>query len=235
MPIAAHFEHTADATGQARDPRRTLRLDARGATGSGAEAQVFVHNISATGLLLESQVPLAMGERIAIDLPRAGATWAQVVWNSGALSGCQFDLPVSPATLSAAQLRAATTPGPAVGPAPSTDAPSSSPSTSTAPPPADETLGARIHRLRTERGLTLSHIASQLGVSKPTVWAWEQGKARPVDSRVDALARTIGVTRAELMPTAIGPLADDLVARSREQIARALGTTPDKVRIMIEL
>jgi transcriptional regulator with XRE-family HTH domain len=219
MPIAAHFEQAAGTAGQARDPRRTLRLDALGATDAGT-ASVLIHNISSTGLLLECQAPLAIAERIEIDLPRIGATWAQVVWNSGNLSGCQFDTPVSAAALSAAQLRSVTLTEPEV-PA--------------APPPEQETFGARLHRLRAERGLTLSHIATHLGVSKPTVWAWEQGKARPVESRIDALAEAIGVTRADLMPGTIGPIAGDLITRSREQIARAVGTTPDKVRIMIEL
>lgn len=221
MPIAAHFEHTADVTGQPRDPRRTLRLDAQGATGSGSAADVLIHNISTTGMLLESTVALAIDERIEIDLPEIGGTWAHVIWSSGNLSGCQFDTPISAAALSAAQLR-----GHAEQAMDITLAPQSRP---------DESFGTRLHRMRKERGLTLSQIAAQLGVSKPTVWAWEQGKARPVDSRIDALAEAMGVSRAEILSGTSNAALRDLIARCREQIANVVGTTVDKIRIMIEL
>ena len=97
-------------------------------------------------------------------------------------------------------------------------------------------LPARLQRLRKERGLTLAQVAGQLGVSKPTVWAWERGRARPIEERVDALAEALGVTRGELMATGETSLAlRELLARSREQIAAAFGTRPENVRIMIEL
>jgi len=221
MAIAAHLEDLADAGGKARHPRRTLRLETHGFVASSGTTSVLVHNVSATGLLLESSVALDAGERIEIDLPLAGALPAKVVWASGQLYGCQFDTPVSSATLSAAQLRSAVEPD--LGIAPRIEALD------------DEPFGTRLQRLRKERRLTLADIASQLGVSKPTVWAWEQGKARPVDSRMDALAAALGVQRAELSPGEMGSSLRELIGRSREQIARAVGVGPDKVRIMIEL
>jgi transcriptional regulator with XRE-family HTH domain len=221
MAIAAHFEESPQTAGKSRDPRRRLRLEARGATASGGPTDVLVHNVSATGLLLESAVTLAIGERIEIDLPHAGATGASVVWTSGRLCGCQFDAPVSAATLSAAQLRG--TGGEDVAVA----APLESRS--------DESFGGRLQRLRKERGLTQGRVAAQIGVSKPTVWAWEHGKARPVDSRIAALAQALGVSQAELMPGRDATGLHDLLVRSREQIARVVGTSPDKIRIMIEL
>ncbi len=105
MAIAAHFEELAAAPGQPRAPRRTLRLEAAGALPGGEAARVLVHNVSATGLLLECAGPVEAGETLVIDLPYAGATPARVVWSSGALHGCQFEAPLSPATLSAAELR----------------------------------------------------------------------------------------------------------------------------------
>ena len=94
---------------------------------------------------------------------------------------------------------------------------------------------ARLARLRRTAGLTLAEIATRLGVSKPTVWAWEQGKSRPAESRIDALAEALGVTRADLLPgPGVGAL-QELLARSRNQIARTVGVGADKVRIMIEL
>lgn len=221
MVIAAHFEDTPKAAGKPRAPRRKLQFEARGALGSGNATNVLVHNLSPTGLLLESQVELSVGEKIEIDLPHAGATSARVIWASGKLFGCQFESQISSAALSAAQLRGGARQG--------AGAPAHRLS------PSDESFGMRLHRLRMERGLTLSQLAAELGVSKPTVWAWEQGKARPIDNRIEALARALGVTGSELIPGRDSPALQDLLAKTREQVAAAFGTNPDKIKIVIEL
>lgn len=221
MAIAAHFEQPEHSLGEPREPRRTLYLEAQGAAASAGATSVLVHNISATGLLLESAAPLRVDEAIEIELPQAGSRKARIVWASGQLFGCAFEAPISPATLSAAQLRSAV--GHGVEIAPRNDV------------PFDEAFGVRLQRLRKARGLTLSQIAGELGVSKPTVWAWEQGKARPVESRIDALAKVLGVAGEELLSGTHATGLKDLLARARDEIARAYGTTRDKVRIMVEL
>jgi transcriptional regulator with XRE-family HTH domain len=221
MAIPARWEEAAEFAGSPREPRRTLRLETQGALASGHATNVMLHNVSATGLLLESTVALAVGETLEIDLPHAGAKPARVIWASGALYGCQFDTPISVAALSAAQLRSAV--AEQVDLTPRADA------------PPEESFAVRLHRLRKERGLSLGRIATQLGVSKPTVWAWEQGTARPVESRIDGLAEALGVERAELMASRNPSGLRDALARSREQIAQLVGTTPDKIRIMIDL
>lgn len=221
MVIAARLEHLPDIAGAPRAPRRALRLEALGALPSGDTADVLVHNISATGLLIECQATLATGERLEVELPHAGPTSAEVVWTSGNYVGCRFDDPISSATLNAAQLRSAVTR--------SADVPSARTSL------PDESFGRRIGRLRRQRGMTLSHLAEQLGVSKPTVWAWEHGKAKPVEGRIEALAEALGVEGAELFSADDRPGLAEMLARSREEIARAFGTTPEKIRIMIEL
>ena len=226
MAIAAHFETTPAAGETAREPRRTLLLEALGATAGDDATSVLIHNISTTGLLLECNAALTEGEAIEIDLPEAGIETANVIWSSGRLFGCQFAEPISAAALSAAQLRGAAGGDVAI---------------STSRVGTGASFGALLARLRKERGLTLSRIADELGVSKPTVWAWEQGKARPVDSRLDALARALGVSRSELTPHHPAPSLGDssglaeLIARSRQQIAAAVGASPDRVKIVIEL
>jgi transcriptional regulator with XRE-family HTH domain len=97
-------------------------------------------------------------------------------------------------------------------------------------------LGKRLNRLRREAGLTLADVAAALSVSKPTVWAWEKGKARPLPERLDAIAATLGVTRDALAdgPEATGVVAS-IIEDYRKRIADACGTTPAAVRIMIEL
>lgn len=221
MSILAHFDDDTPEAGAQREPRRTLQLEARGAIAGGAAAEVLVHNISATGLLLETATVLGEGEAIEVDLPHSGLTRAEVIWASGRLYGCAFAAPLSQAALSAAQLRSAVTDGVRIAAVKERG--------------TNGALGARLQRLRKERGLTLSELARRLGVSKPTVWAWEQGKARPVESRFTPIAELLGVTVSELQAGDDDPALRDLVARARTQIAAACGTSADQVRISIEL
>jgi len=100
---------------------------------------------------------------------------------------------------------------------------------------APESFGSRLQRLRKERGLTLAQLGERLEVSKPTVWAWEKGKARPIESRIAAIAEVLGVSEDELADVHDNTEAREVLARSREVIARAFGTEPAKIRIMIEL
>lgn len=229
MPIAAHFrEMDKDSGSKARAPRRTLFLEAQGALRDGVDTAVMVHNISATGLLLESEVALEPGETIAIDLPDAGVTAARVIWSSGPLFGCQFEHAVSPATLVAMELTSAVTRG-------RLELSSAASSAESGGAGADESFGLRLQRLRKARRLTQAQVASAVGVSKPTVWAWEQGRARPVEARLDALAEVLGVDRAALLARPDARVMGELLTRSREQIAAAYGTSAANVRIMIEL
>lgn len=221
MAIAAHLGQTPESDNERGAARRSLLLETRGAFENGLETNVLVHNASATGLLVESRVALKIGEELEIDLPEAGDTLARVVWVSGELYGCEFKEPVSTATLAAAELRSAV--GESVDFANRHD------------PKLGETLGSRIQRLRKQRRMTMAQVAEGMGVSKPTVWAWEHGKARPVEHRLDALAQVLGARREDLMPGSSVAALSQLVEESRIRIAGEVGTTPDKIRIAIEL
>ena len=83
-------------------PRRLLGLRARM---RGTDQSVVIHDISATGLLIETSAALACSDKVEIELPNKGATLVTVVWTSGRYFGCQFDQPVSSATVSAALLQ----------------------------------------------------------------------------------------------------------------------------------
>lgn len=226
MAIEARFE---DMNGDAANPRahrRRLLLEARGAFESGFNASVVVHNLSETGMLMESRADLEIEETIDVDLPEAGQVRARVVWASGNLYGCSFEAPISPFALSAAQLRGAADPASL----PDTRAKIQGPAAI-----GGESLGERLHRLRKLRGLTQGELAAKLGVSKPTVWAWEQDRARPIEDRIQPIAEALGVEVADLRPSRTIVGLPDLIARCREQIAEAVETTPDKIKIMIEL
>ena len=220
MAIVATLNLPPDSEGRPRAPRRVLRLAAQGALSSGRAAQVTVHNISATGLLLKCETGLSAGERIDVELPQAGLTAMEVVWESGTFFGCRFDAPISQGALSAAQLQGAIAPDEEAG--------------APAHPVSQEGFGARLQRLRKSRGLSLAQLAEQLGVSKPTVWAWEQGRSRPVDSRLAALTEALGVGPSELLQVPANSELATALARSRELVAMALGVTPDKVRIAVD-
>ena len=101
MAMLAYFEDVSAKHERRKYLRRALRLGA----GAGGE-QVTVHDLSLTGALLETSVPMLVGAIFEIELPHAGGVEATVVWNSGEFYGCQFELPIAPAALSAAMLQA---------------------------------------------------------------------------------------------------------------------------------
>lgn len=125
MPIYGHFLPSEPSAEKRFDARRKLSLLASGLLHDGTGLEVQIHNISGTGLLFESDVKLAPNDRIEIELPHAGDITAVVIWANGRLFGCQFEGPVSPATLSAAELQSAIAPASeltnTVGPAPCVD------------------------------------------------------------------------------------------------------------------
>lgn len=230
MAIRAHLDPRAVDDGQRAAPRRALRLETSGFAAAGgedvfAEANVTIHNISEAGLLIETALDLAEGEVLALDLPQAGVVGAAVVWRSERLYGCAFEAPINAAALAAAQLQ---------GFAPGV--PTRAAAAMAANRGSGEALGPRLNRLRREAGLTLADVAATLGVSKPTVWAWEKGKARPLPERLEAIAAALGVGPDVLAPQPGVPRETDaVITECRHRIAEACGTDPGAVRIMIEL
>ncbi len=221
MAIKARLQ---SGEGQRANPRRSLRLDTSGRLDDGAETNVTVHNLSAAGLLLETSLTLSLGENLTIDLPEAGAVDAVIVWRSERLYGCAFATALSSAALAAVQLRALPPAEPAVQP------------TLPVREPFGPGIGAKLNRLRRERGLTLADVASALGVSKPTVWAWEKGKARPLPDRIAAIAAALDVSPDELQEATVADAESQAVIEEcRLRIAGAFNLSPTAVRIMLEL
>ncbi len=223
MVLKAHLDPIDPTDSKRRQPRRALQLETSGVLPGGLEANVTVHNISAAGLLLETEMPLSEGEKFAIELPEIGRVDAEIVWVSGDLYGCAFAIALGQSALAATQLRAAASPTQAPRP-PQTDGSA-----------VAEPFGIKLNRLRRERGMTLAQVADALSVSKPTVWAWEKGKARPVPERLDAIAEALGVSTNELGAASQSGEAAAVVEECRIRIATVCGTDPQNIRIMIEV
>lgn len=226
MAIKAHLDPQSASDSQRSSTRRALRLETSGFIAGSPDANVTIHNISSDGLLIETALDLGEGDELAIELPEAGAVSASVVWRSERLFGCAFDEALSPAALAAAQLQGFA-PGVPTQPPAAPRPPARGPA---------EALGTRLNRLRREAGLTLADVAATLGVSKPTVWAWEKGKARPLPERLESIAAALGVEPALLAPgPAVPRESDAVIADCRQRIAEACGTDVQAVRIMIEM
>lgn len=80
-----------------------LGIDARASGGAGASATV--HDISETGLLIESDLHLNLRDVVEVELPQADMRSAEVVWLSGTLAGCRFVEKLTTGAVSAALLR----------------------------------------------------------------------------------------------------------------------------------
>lgn len=100
MPMLAHFEELQQRSERRRTVRRALKFGV-----GGGEDAVTIRDLSLTGALLETSVPMLVGAAFEFELPQAGRVNATVVWNSGEYYGCQFDLPIPPSVLSAALLQ----------------------------------------------------------------------------------------------------------------------------------
>ena len=231
MVIKAHLDTARSVLDDRREPRRAMQLETSGTLPGGAEANVTVHNLSTAGLLLETDLALEEGEVIAIELPEVGTVDANVVWHSDRLYGCAFEELLDEGALAAAQLQGQRRRMLGSPNAPSTASPT--PALLAATPA--EPFGTRLNRLRRERSMTLAQVAEALDVSKPTVWAWEKGKARPLPERIDAIADALGVSVDELGETGPASEGSAITQDRRLRIATAFGTDPNSVRIMIEV
>ena len=92
--------------------------------------------------------------------------------------------------------------------------------------------------VRKARCWTQSDLARQLGVSEASVCYWEQNRSRPKPARLESLGALLGAPIAELLGHAVPSRVDGLgamVARMRAEIAQAAGTSPSKVKIVIEM
>lgn len=99
----------------------------------------------------------------------------------------------------------------------------------------------RLQRLRSQRGLTRRTLAGTIGVSIPTLWAWEMGRTKPRPINLLALAEALSVSSTYLAagkngskPANGSASLTTYVAEVKEHIAALAGVQTDKVIISIE-
>ncbi len=115
MSLLAQIERRSRVSNTRYASRRKLSLVSQGSTAAHECAPVVIHDLSQTGVLIETKARISPGERLEIEIQEAGAAAATVIWTSGRFFGCQFEQPLPKSALSAAILRNAppAQPGPA--------------------------------------------------------------------------------------------------------------------------
>src|SRR5690606_21164828 len=188
-PIPIHLELDSLSPDEAvRAPRWLLRLQVRGSLPD-VEENFLVHNLSETGVLIESSIEVPAGSMLALDLPLIGVTEAKIEWASGSLFGCSFLKPIPTEAITAALLKE----------------PLSRSINSEPHQPRDAGRDAarfrfrkHLKKLREKSGLSLEDVASKVKVSRQTVWYWETGKRTPSAQNLTLLANALGVSAREL-------------------------------------
>lgn len=214
MTVIAYMEKRPGGPGE---PGET-RLRFPGVPAKGGEMEITVHNISEWALVLEGDVLLALGDPVDVKLPQSGAARAHVAWISGRLAGLDFAIPISGISLGAARLQGAVAFAP-VG---------------IGTMRHRESFGLRVQRLRLAKTLTQRQLARLMEVSDAAVCGWELNRTRPKPRRMDALAKVLDVSLAELLGQSEQKNLVAQIASAREAIASTARVSEDRVRIQID-
>jgi len=236
MPIHATVDQSPESDNRRDAPRWRIRLELPGTAEDGG-ASLVIHDISTAGMLVETKSTLEIGQSVMLSLPDADQVVARVVWQNDILFGCRFETALPQGVVSAIRLR---NPGREDDTQPASERPEG---------PAEEGLGARLLRLRHEKGLSRTALSEQTGFSKPTIWGWETGRTTPRRENLRILSAVFGLTEQQLLYGKGRPAVQetdrsgreayarslkDIIDQSKTRIAEAAGVDRLKVRISIE-
>ena len=107
----------------------------------------------------------------------------------------------------------------------------------------NESLGARIKRFRQERELTLQAVADELDLTPAAISHWESGRITPKPRKLQELAKALKVSVGELtgstnaLARPQAPMADidKIISDAQEQIAKKMGCSPHRVRLVLSI
>jgi transcriptional regulator with XRE-family HTH domain len=96
-------------------------------------------------------------------------------------------------------------------------------------------LGERIRRERKTRGWSLDKLASEVGVSKVSVWGWEHDRSKPRLQVLERLGAALDVAPHILLGDndASNGQVPEIIADCQSRIAHAVGVGVDAVEIRI--
>jgi HTH-type transcriptional regulator, cell division transcriptional repressor len=86
------------------------------------------------------------------------------------------------------------------------------------------TFGERLKQIREEKGFTLAHLGTLIGVSEATIQRYESGEIKnPKHERIVALAAALGVKEGTLMGWETDVLDEDIriLARNMQKMPTA--------------
>lgn len=215
MAFAGVLDFPASTGGQLR-----LALYLAPARKGGREVPVLLHNLSRSGMLVESSHAMNLGDQIEIAFSEMESTSGEITWVGTRLFGCQFSSAVDvnilerTVSLNLGEERLE----------------------NSLSHPLD-TFGAKLQRLRMAKGLLQAEIAKMLGVSTVSVSHWESDRSQPRQHRMAELAKILGVSSQQLATNAVA-LPESLpeaLASSKMQVAVVLGVNPANIRINVDL
>ena len=197
-----------------------LALYAAPPSEGGRQVPVHLHGISTSGILIESDEPLKLGDKIEMAFADAAIALGKITWTGAKLFGFQFDETIAADLLEGAVSRTV----------------DEEPGWQSLSDPV-ETFGARLHRLRKAKGIPQIDIAERLGVTAVAISNWESDRSQPRRHRMTELAKILGVPTQQLMTYSMSlpETLPELVAASKAQVANLLGVSPDSVKISVDL
>ena len=187
----------------------------------GRQLPVLVHNLSSSGMLLESSHALSLGDKVETAFAEATVALGQITWTGAKLFGCQFDHSVSAELLEQVVSRVRRE-----------EQAQTNPMSQTV-----DTFGARLQRLRMAKGLHQVDIAERLGVTAVAISNWESDRSQPRQHRIADLAKILGVPSQQLATNAVmlPETLPEVLASSKAQVANLLGVDPASVKISVDL
>lgn len=204
--------------------RFPLSLDAN-AIIDNRSASIRILDISREGCLFTSDAPLDFGQQFTLSVGAAEyERLASVVWVGDELHGCHFSQPLTQADLSGLRLRGAPT------------------SVTEQEQGRRTAFGIDLAAVRKRAGISSTQMAEELGVSRPTLWAWEIGKTLPSRENKARLAKWVRkieleggeITSPGLSPTSQSSVIKTVVEAHREAIAAELSIRPERIKVTIE-